>query len=247
MRLLVLAAGKGTRLKPYTNDVNKSMISIAGYPLLYYNLMQCSQISTQVTEIVIVVGYRKEQIRKYFGNTFMGMPIKYVVQEKLDGIAGAVALASPLLEGEPFIMTLGDELLWGSNLPAMVTSFLSSNSDGFCGVLCGRDAKEIQKNYSLHLSETGSIDKLVEKPSSPFNDMLGLGYCVFSASTLPFAKKTPISTTHHQRGMCDWIMLCIKNGLHFYPYIAGKNAINLNNPDDLIILENNLLRGDIDG
>lgn len=243
MRLLVLAAGMGTRLKPYTDNMNKSMIPIAGHPLLYYNLTQCVQVYPTLTEIIIVVCYCKEQIQHYFGSEFFGIPIRYVFQETLDGIAGAVATAAPLLEGEPFLMTLGDELLLEPDLPRMVEAFLAGDADGLCGVLCGKKPEEIRQNYSLQLHTDGSISKVVEKPENPFNDLLGLGYCVFSPSTLSFAAKAPICPVRKQRGICEWITLCIDNGLRFFPYTAGKDAVNLNSCEELEQLGDILSRG----
>lgn len=244
MRLLVLAAGKGTRLKPYTDLINKSMILISGYPLLYHNIAQCVQVNPPITEIIIVIGYLGDQIKNYFGNTFQGIPIQYVYQETLDGIAGAVERAAPLLTGEPFLMTLGDELIFGSNLHKMVAHYFSGNADSLCGVLCGKSADEIRKNYTLRLRADGSIDKVIEKPIKPFNDLLGLGYCIFSESTLSFIKDVPFSPIHKQRGMCDWITVCIDNGLRFFPYVAGQDAININSDEELIWLKNKLSQGE---
>lgn len=245
MRLLVLAAGMGTRLKPYTDNLNKSMIPIAGRPLLYHSLMQCIRINPPLTEIVMVVGYRREQIEQYFCSEFQGVPIRYIYQETLDGIAGAVALAAPLLADEPFLMILGDELLLEPNLPQMADYFLSAHVDGLCGVLREKPLEEICKNYTLRLSADGSIDKVVEKPERPFNNLLGLGYCIFSASTLPFAAETPTCPIRKQRGMCEWITLCIEHGLRFYPYTAGKDAVNLNSRKELNWLREALSQGDL--
>lgn len=243
MRLLILAAGMGTRLRPYTDNLNKSMIPIAGYPLLYHNLIQCIQGNPLLREIIIVVGYRREQIEQYFGVEFQGLPIRYIFQETLDGIAGAVAAAAPLLYGEPFLMTLGDELLSGPALAQMVDYFFTSGADGLCGVLRGKSAEEIRKNYTLHLHADGSIAQVVEKPEKPFNDLLGLGYCVFSPATLPFAAEAPICPVRKQRGICEWITLCIDNGLRFLPFTAGKDAINLNSREELEQLEAMLSQG----
>ena len=237
MRILVLAAGKGSRLKPYTDTVNKCMIPIAGCPLLQRNLLQCLQAVPEVSEIVFVVGYRKEQIQNYFGTSFQGIKIRYIHQKKLDGIAGAVALAANALQGEPFLMTLGDELLWKPNLTEMVESFSKTDVDGLCGVLPGKSLTEIRNNYSVHITQEGLIDQLVEKPTVPFNDLMGLGYCIMQTSTLPYAMETPVSPERQQREFCDWLLLCIQQGLHFRPFRAGQGVVNLNSVQDLEELE----------
>lgn len=237
MRILVLAAGKGSRLSPYTNTINKCMIPIAGSPFLRHNLLQCLQAVPGASEIVFVVGYRKEQIQSYFGAEFQGIRIRYIHQNKLDGIAGAVALAADLLQGEPFLMTLGDELLLDPNLRGMVDSFFTSGVDGLCGVLSGSSFSDIRNNYSVHTTEDGFIDQLVEKPIVPFNDLMGLGYCVMQPSSLPYAKETPVDPKRHQRELCDWLLLCIQHGLRFRPFQVGRGVGNLNNVQDLERLE----------
>lgn len=237
MRILVLAAGKGSRLRPHTDTVNKCMIRIAGRPLLQYNLLQCLEAVPEISEIVFVVGYRKEQIQNYFGVEFQGIKIRYIHQKKLDGIAGAVASAADALQGEPFLMTLGDELLWKPNLTEMVENFSKTDVDGLCGVLPERSLAEIQNNYSVHITQEGLIDQLVEKPAVPFNDLMGLGYCVMQPSTLPYAVATPVSPERQQREFCDWLLLCIQQGLHFRPFRVGQGVVNLNSLQDLEELE----------
>ncbi len=237
MRILVLAAGKGSRLRPYTDTVNKCMITIAGCPLLQHNLLQCLQSVPKISEIIFVVGYRREQIQNYFGKEFQGIKIRYIHQKRLDGIAGAVASAADALRGEPFLMTLGDELLWKPNLTGMVESFSKTGVDGLCGVLSGRSFAEIRNNYSVHISQEGWIDQLVEKPAIPFNDLMGLGYCVMQPSTLPYAMATPVSPGRQQRELCDWILLCIQEGLRFRPFRVGQEVVNLNSVQDLEELE----------
>ncbi|OUO34618.1 nucleotidyltransferase family protein [Flavonifractor sp. An306] len=237
MRILVLAAGKGSRLRPYTDTTNKCMIPIAGKPLLHHNLLQCLQAGPIISEIIFVVGYRREQIQNYFGAEFQGVRIRYIHQESLDGIAGAVALATPALQGEPFLMTLGDELLWEPDLAGMVANFFETGVDGLCGVLHGMPSREIRKNYSVRLTRDGFIDRFAEKPSIPFNDLMGLGYCVLQPSTLPYAIETPVNPKRQQRELCDWLALCIQHGLHLRPFQAGQEVINLNSAQSLELLK----------
>lgn len=229
MKLLVLAAGKGTRLKPYTDKTNKCMIHIANKPLLYHNLLQCKQACLNLDEIVIVVGYLKEQIIQYFGNEFMGVPIIYVHQENLDGIAGAVALAKPFLDDQPFILVLGDMILVKPHLKEMINKFNEMSPDGICGVVTNKSVEEMQDNYTIQFDKHNRIELVVDKPNKPFNDFMGTGYFIFSPSTLKYVQKTPICPLSKQRGICEWIMLCINNNLNFYFSIVGEDAININN------------------
>lgn len=237
MRILTLAAGEGNRLRPYTDTINKCMLPIAGKPLLHHNLLQCLQAMPTVSEIIFVVGYRWEQIHSYFGTEFQGIKVHYVHQDVLDGIAGAVALASPTLQGQPFLMTLGDELLWEPDLAGMIEEFHRKGVDGLCGVLQEQPPSEIRENYSIHLTQDGFIDRFTEKPAIPFNDLMGLGYCILKPETLPFAVETPANPKRRQRELCDWFELCIQSGLRFRPYRVGQEVINLNSVQNLELLK----------
>ncbi len=83
MKAVVLAAGKGTRLQPLTDDLPKALVEVDEKPLLTHCLDEL--VSLDADEFVIVVGYRKEQIIDYYGNSYNGVPITYVHQEEPAG------------------------------------------------------------------------------------------------------------------------------------------------------------------
>ncbi|MCK4481416.1 MAG: NTP transferase domain-containing protein, partial [Candidatus Lokiarchaeota archaeon] len=84
MKAIILCAGFGKRLKPYTNEYQKSMIPIHGKPLLEYIIN--GLIYAGFKNLIIVVGYRKEQIIKYFEDGYKwGIKIEYIEQRALNG------------------------------------------------------------------------------------------------------------------------------------------------------------------
>ena len=74
MKALVLAGGRGSRLQNFTENKNKSMQEFNGRPLIEYSLQNAKRAG--VDEIVIVVGYKAEQIINRFGNHYDGTPVK---------------------------------------------------------------------------------------------------------------------------------------------------------------------------
>ena len=80
MKALILAGGRGSRLNEFTKDKNKSMIKLFEKPLIEYNLDQA--VEAYVNEIIIVVGYKKEEITKHVGKEYKGIKISYVIQKK---------------------------------------------------------------------------------------------------------------------------------------------------------------------
>ena len=75
MQAIILAAGRGTRLNYLTENCPKPLIKINGKPILEYTL---SSLPSQINEIIIIIGYLGEKIRKTFGNKFRNINIKYV-------------------------------------------------------------------------------------------------------------------------------------------------------------------------
>ncbi len=106
MQAVILAAGKGLRLRPFTDHTPKALIDIAGKPLIDYTL---NALPDDVSEIVIVVGYLGEQIQNTLGATWNGKPIQYVIQEDLRGTGDALYCARDLLQ-DKFLAINGDDL-----------------------------------------------------------------------------------------------------------------------------------------
>ena len=113
MKAFILAAGKGERLKPLTNDCPKPLILIKGKPLLEWNLIKLK--SAGINEVVINLHYLGEEIIKYFGNgKSFDMKIVYSEESELLGTGGALIHAKKYLDNSPFLLMSGD--LW-TNYP----------------------------------------------------------------------------------------------------------------------------------
>ncbi|MEM5844498.1 MAG: sugar phosphate nucleotidyltransferase, partial [Candidatus Aenigmatarchaeota archaeon] len=100
MKAVILAAGKGTRTFPLTENKPKSMLNVLNKPLLYYIIEKLKSLG--IEEIGVVVGYKEEKIKEYFGKDF-----KYFKQKKLAGTANALYQARNFIDGN-FIALNGD-------------------------------------------------------------------------------------------------------------------------------------------
>lgn len=106
MQVVILAAGRGTRMGELTNLVPKPMLQVAGKSLLAHKL---DMLPPEVDEVIFVIGYLGAVIRRAFGDEYRGMRIRYVEQKALNGTMGAVALAKPYIRGR-FMVMMGDDL-----------------------------------------------------------------------------------------------------------------------------------------
>src|SRR6056297_900646 len=98
MQAVVLAAGKGTRLRPLTDDKPKGMVEIAGKPILTHCFEQLKALDAE--EFVVVVGYRKEVIIDHYDDEFRGVPITYTHQRDQRGLAHALLTAEEHVEDD---------------------------------------------------------------------------------------------------------------------------------------------------
>lgn len=106
MQAVILAAGRGVRMKPLTDTTAKPLLKIAGRTLLDYTF---DALPSEVDEVVVVVGYLGDQIRTYLGENFRGRRMKYVVQKKLEGTAKALWEAKPFLKRK-FLLFMADDI-----------------------------------------------------------------------------------------------------------------------------------------
>jgi len=103
---VILAAGKSTRTYPLTLTKPKPLLKVAGKTIIEHNLEQLIGI---VDEVYIVVGHKAEMIKKFVGNEFKGIKIKYVTQKKPTGNASALMNVEKQIKGK-FILMFGDDL-----------------------------------------------------------------------------------------------------------------------------------------
>ena len=106
MKAVILAAGRGSRLKPLTDNIPKPLIKINGTTLIEYSI---DLVLSYVDEIVIVVGYLADEIKKYLGNNYRGIKISYIVQSEQLGTGHALYLCKELLPDD-FLVLMSDDL-----------------------------------------------------------------------------------------------------------------------------------------
>ena len=87
MKAIILAAGEGTRLKPLTLDIPKSLISIGGKPIIDRIF---ESLPDEIDEVFIVVGHLKEKIKSHLGDNFRGKKVSYANQIDKHGTFGAL-------------------------------------------------------------------------------------------------------------------------------------------------------------
>jgi UDP-N-acetylglucosamine diphosphorylase/glucosamine-1-phosphate N-acetyltransferase len=118
MKAVILAAGEGTRLRPFTETMPKVMLPVANKPILEHVIETCKK--GGISEIIVVVGYKKEVIMEYFKD-YDGLPINFVIQEKQLGTGHALLQVEKKIE-DPFIVLSGDNLIDDQSINRLIQS-----------------------------------------------------------------------------------------------------------------------------
>jgi UDP-N-acetylglucosamine diphosphorylase / glucose-1-phosphate thymidylyltransferase / UDP-N-acetylgalactosamine diphosphorylase / glucosamine-1-phosphate N-acetyltransferase / galactosamine-1-phosphate N-acetyltransferase len=106
MQAVILAAGRGKRMKGLTQAVAKPMLKIKGKPILEHKI---NALPKKIKEVVFIIGYHGEHIIKHFKRFFNGKRITYVFQHHINGTGGALHMAKSILD-DKFLVMMGDDL-----------------------------------------------------------------------------------------------------------------------------------------
>ena len=161
MKVVIPAAGIGTRLRPLTYTLPKTLIYIAGRPILGHII---HSVPSGLGELVIVVGYMGDRVREYVDFDFP-RPKKYVVQQERLGLGHAVWLALKDVGEEEVLILLGDTII-EADLSAVISSQVTS-----IGVKEVEDPREFGVVELRH----GRVTRIVEKPPSPPSNLIITG------------------------------------------------------------------------
>ncbi|MCK4319777.1 nucleotidyltransferase family protein [Candidatus Micrarchaeota archaeon] len=178
MKAFVLCGGTGTRLRPYTYTIPKSMLPLGSKPILYYVLKNLK--THGVKDIILSVGYLKEQIMDYFGDgRSMGVKIKYLEEDKPLGTAGALTL----FEGNPgshFFVLMGDQL---TNVNLSEMERFHKDKGNIATIALKK--RETPMEYGVaEINNEAEIRRFREKPIMEY--LINTGIYLFSKEVLPY-------------------------------------------------------------
>ena len=215
MKALILAGGKGTRLRPITFTRAKQLVPVANKPILFYAIESIRDAG--ITDIAIIVGDTADEVRQAVGDgSAWGVSITYIAQEAPLGLAHAVMIAEEFMAGDPFVMYLGDNLIADG-----ISRFVKGFSEAPCAahVLLAHVPNANQFGVA-ELSSDGSILRLVEKPEHPVSDLALVGVYLFDASIFEAAAAIRPSA-RGELEITDAIQWLLDNGRVVWPHVIG--------------------------
>lgn len=162
MKAVILAAGKGTRMRELTNEVPKPMLRVEGRPILEHILEGLK--AAGIREFCIITGWKAEVIEQHFGTgERWGVSITYARQVVQDGTGRAPGYARDFVGTSDFLLTYGDILVKPDTYQRMVTRWRDAAFSGLLTVTVGEDVTKGGLNF---FDETFCLTRLVEKPNA---------------------------------------------------------------------------------
>lgn len=184
-KAVILAAGRGTRMRELTQDLPKPMIRVRGRPVLHHIVEGLA--SAGVRELLLVIGYRGDVVREFFkdGADF-GVRIEYTEQKVQDGTGRVVDLARDFAGQSPFVLSYGDILVDPANYHALVR--LEESIEATISVKRNED---VSKGGAVFLNDAFELTDLREKPKpgEPTSPWYNAGLYAFRPSIFAFTAK----------------------------------------------------------
>ena len=182
-KCIILAAGEGKRMHPLTYTRPKVMLPVANKPILEWNMINAKQAG--IKDFIFIVNYKSEMVRNYFqeGKKW-NVKIEYLNQGEPKGTAHAVGIAENFVDD--FIVLCGDTI-FGKN---DIKNIISKNDS------IGLFKTENPEDYGIVKTKNNKVEKIYEKTSQPFTNVINAGIYHFSKKVFDYIKRTKKS----QRG-----------------------------------------------
>jgi NDP-sugar pyrophosphorylase family protein len=176
MQCVILAAGKGTRLRPLTEHTPKPLVKVAGKTLLDRIV---ESLPSAIDELIIVTGYLEDQIKEHCGDEFHGRKVNYITQTEQKGTGHALWLCKDLIKGR-FLFMFADDLHGKDDL-ARLTSFER-------GLLVLQT--ETPERFGIVTQHTdGTLADIIEKPTHAPSNLASTGVFVFDEHIFEYEPK----------------------------------------------------------
>jgi glucose-1-phosphate thymidylyltransferase len=173
---LILSGGRGTRLRPITYTSAKQLVPVANKPVLFYGIEAMARAGIEEVGIIIAPETGGEVQTAAGDGSKFGLRITYILQDEPLGLAHAVLTAERFLDGSPFVMYLGDNLLQGG-IDDLVAAFRSNEPDALILLTPVADPE----NYGVAELDGDSVVQLLEKPAKPKTDLALVGVYMFTS------------------------------------------------------------------
>lgn len=184
-KAVLLAAGKGTRMRELTAELPKPMLEVRGKPVLQHIVEGLREAG--LTDFLIVVGWRAEVVKEFFGDgSKLGVRIEYATQVEQNGTGKVVELARGFTGNDPFVLSYGDILITTENYPRVCAALTGAEA-----VVSVKRSDDVSQGGAVFVNDNFELIDLREKPKSgePTSPWYNAGVYAFRAGIFDFIAK----------------------------------------------------------
>ncbi|MDI6701888.1 bifunctional sugar-1-phosphate nucleotidylyltransferase/acetyltransferase [Methanothermobacter wolfeii] len=229
MQAVILTAGEGTRMRPLTLTRPKTMLPVAGKPILQHTLEALTD--NGVGEIVMITGYHEEAVRDHFGDgSDFGAEISYIRQEERLGTAHAIGHASEVIEDD-FIALNGDIIIDPLLIDDLISEYLKRSPET---LMVLREVDNPGPFGAVKL-DGDRVTEIIEKPGpgTDAGNLINTGIYVFSPAIFDYIERTPLSGRGEYE-ITDSIMMQVSDDLPVTGLVSGRDWIDVGRPWELL-------------
>ncbi|MCH7699677.1 MAG: glucose-1-phosphate thymidylyltransferase [Chloroflexi bacterium] len=227
MKGLLLAGGKGTRLRPFTYTGAKQLVALANRPILFHAIDQLT--ACGITDLGIVVGETKEEVKAAVGDgSQFGASVTYIEQSTPLGIAHGVKIAEDFIGDDPFVLFLGDNIL-KEGIGRYVEQFRTGCHNSLV-LLCPVDEPQ---NFGVAQLDGDKLVRVIEKPKDPPSNMAVIGIYFFDAHVFDAIRRVKPSA-RGELEITDTIQRLVDDGLDVRAEVISGRWIDTGKHDDLL-------------
>ena len=230
-KAVLLAAGRGTRMRELTLDLPKPMLPVRGRPILDYIVEGLR--AAGVEEVLIVVGYRADVVTGHFGDgTGHGVRVSYATQVTQDGTGRVVELAKEFAGGDGFILSYGDILIDPSNYRVLAAPGAEE------AIVTVKYSEDVSKGGAVFVNEAFDLVDLREKPKpgEPTSPWYNAGVYFFRPSIFEFTARLQKSVRGEYE-LTDAIRDLAHSGRRVRAYELSGDWADVRDPEVLAELE----------
>lgn len=236
LKAIILSAGEGSRMRPLTLTKPKTMLPVAGKPIIQYNIESLRD--NGITDILLIVRYKEEIVRNYFGDgSDFGVNISYKTQNDFLGTANAISYGEDFID-DSIIVLNGDIILDDEIIHEIIKKYNYLSPD----TLMLLTEVEDPSAFGVVEIENGNIKNIVEKPKreeAPSN-LVNAGIYIFNKDIFDKIRETEIS----ERGeyeITDSVSLQIEDNKTVIGHKTSKDWIDVGRPWELIEVNEELI------
>jgi dTDP-glucose pyrophosphorylase len=177
-KAVLLAAGRGTRMRELTQELPKPMLQVRSKPVLQHIIEGLRDAG--LTDFLIIVGWHADVVRDHFGDgSKLGVRMEYATQAVQDGTGKVVDLGRGFADNDPFILSYGDILIGPENYPRICAALAGAEA-----VVSVKRNEDVSQGGAVFVNDSFELIDLREKPKpgEPTSPWYNAGVYAFRSS-----------------------------------------------------------------